>query len=412
MYDSRHRSPSRRPESYDLAGAIAASDSVTSQQYHSQLQELLTEEVDNRIFGAARRLEPVLKVVDTKDDQESSDILASSSPNTLTTPEEDEQEEGDEEEEEDEEEVADEENHHQNLNSDVTNDSLYEDDIHLYDYPLEVEPTYLTDYAALANDTQETSHDRYSDPQDTAVRERQPLADDTPALQHYGSYSREASNTSVERSSEDVRTTRDGRSDDSTTNPGGEEEAQSTPFDAEALRASLDSLRADYDLLEDEEGTLPAEEEEEADQFALPPSQELVLDEDPTEASNTRRFLTKGDKNRIKENEKLVDILDDILKDIEANVDKFQERSARSVTQGESRDFPLPPPLTLRSSPPLHHPPLPTSSRSTSDEAVGEDSISEIKPRRLSKAASGAAGATESYTEDRLSGGDWRPSLD
>lgn len=49
------------PEPYDLAGAVAAgrgTQAVLQNQYHTQLQELLTEEVDNRIFGAARRFQP------------------------------------------------------------------------------------------------------------------------------------------------------------------------------------------------------------------------------------------------------------------------------------------------------------------------------------------------------------------
>ncbi|XP_063595378.1 uncharacterized protein LOC134772340 [Penaeus indicus] len=218
------------PEPYDLAGAIAASGSVTNQQYHSQLQELLTEEVDNRIFGAARRLDPVLKVVDTTDDQESSGTSTTGNPDTLTTPEED----GQEEEYEEEEGEAEEEQPYHYMNSNITVDSLYEDDIPLYDYPLEVEPTYLTDYAALSNEPQETNHDTLEetvsgDPRAAATRERQTLVDDTPELQLYRSFSREASNASVERVSGDARTVRDGRSDDSARSPATEKACSPRP---------------------------------------------------------------------------------------------------------------------------------------------------------------------------------------
>ncbi|XP_047485967.1 uncharacterized protein LOC125037043 [Penaeus chinensis] len=425
------------PEPYDLAGAIAASGSVTNQQYHSQLQELLTEEVDNRIFGAARRLDPVLKVVDTTDDQESSGTLTTGNPDTLTTPEEDGREEGDEEEEE----LAEEEQPYHNRNSNITDDSLYEDDIPLYDYPLEVEPTYLTDYAALSSEPQETNHGALEetvsgDPRVAATRERQTLVDDTPALHLYGSFSREASNASVERAAGDARTVRDGRSDDSTKSPGDGEGVQPTPYDAETLRASLDSLRADYGLLEEGEESLlteeghsfqgrggeeeeqEEEEEEESDQFAMPPSQELVIDDDPTEPSPPRRPLTKGDRKRIRENEKLVDILDDILKDIEANVGKFQERSTRSVTQGGSREdsLPLSPHLPFRPSPPpLHYLPLPTAatnnvlpSKSDDIQAIEEEPTLDVALRSNPDAASRSGGAPAGPSESS----DWRPTLD
>lgn len=426
------------PEPYDLAGAITASGSVTSQQYHSQLQELLTEEVDNRIFGAARRLEPVLKVVDTTDDQESSDTSSSGSPSTLATQEEEEEVEG----------AAEEEEPHHDMNANITDDSLYEDDIPLYDYPLEVEPTYLTDYAAVSNDPQETTHDRYGaldgtdsgDLRAAATREQQTLVDDTPALQHYGSFSRQASNASVERASGDARSARDGRSDDPTMSPGDGDSVQPVTYDAEALRASLDSLKTDYGLLEEGEETLPteghsdqssferregegkgqeAEEEEESDQFAMPPSQELVIDDEPTEPSPPRRSLTKGDRKRIRENEKLVDILDDILKDIEANVGKFQERSTRSVTQGGSRQdsLPLSPHLALRPPPPppLRYRPHPInnpSSESYDSNAIEEESNFDVVLRSNPEAASGSDGAPAGPSEGRPTGGDWRPTLD
>ncbi|XP_063595526.1 uncharacterized protein LOC134772455 [Penaeus indicus] len=426
------------PEPYDLAGAIAASGSVTNQQYHSQLQELLTEEVDNRIFGAARRLDPVLKVVDTTDDQESSGTSTTGNPDTLTTPEED----GQEEEYEEEEGEAEEEQPYHYMNSNITVDSLYEDDIPLYDYPLEVEPTYLTDYAALSNEPQETNHDTLEetvsgDPRAAATRERQTLVDDTPELQLYRSFSREASNASVERVSGDARTVRDGRSDDSARSPGDRESVQPTPYDAETLRASLDSLKADYGLLEEGEEALlteeghsfqgrggeeeeQEEEEEESDQFAMPPSQELI-DDDPTEPSPPRRSLTKGDRKRIRENEKLVDILDDILKDIEANVGKFQGRSTRSVTQGGPREDSLPRShLPFRPSPPpLHYLPLPTSAKnnalpSKSDDiiAIEEEPTLNVALRSNPDAASRSGGAPAGPSEGRPTGSDWRPTLD
>ncbi|ROT72491.1 hypothetical protein C7M84_009125, partial [Penaeus vannamei] len=299
------------PEPYDLAGAITASGSVTSQQYHSQLQELLTEEVDNRIFGAARRLEPVLKVVDTTDDQESSDTSSS------------------------------------------------------------VEPTYLTDYAAVSNDPQETTHDRYGaldgtdsgDPRAAATREQQTLVDDTPALQHYGSFSRQASNASVERASGDARSARDGRSDDPTMSPGDGDGVQPVTYDAEALRASLDSLKTDYGLLEEGEETNLSSTMSDGDEPPSPP----------------RRSLTKGDRKRIRENEKLVDILDDILKDIEANVGKFQERS---------------------------------TSESYDSKAIEEESNFDVVLRSNPEAASGSDGAPAGPSEGRPTGGDWRPTLD
>ncbi|XP_042226280.1 uncharacterized protein LOC121869158 [Homarus americanus] len=54
--------PGDMPEPYDLAGALAAGRGSQAawqeDQYHTQLQEILTEEVDNRIFGAARRFHP------------------------------------------------------------------------------------------------------------------------------------------------------------------------------------------------------------------------------------------------------------------------------------------------------------------------------------------------------------------
>ncbi|KAK4289475.1 hypothetical protein Pmani_037557 [Petrolisthes manimaculis] len=51
------------PEPYDLAAAVARGEVAEVRwkgQYHTQLQERLTEEVDNRIFGAARRFHPHL----------------------------------------------------------------------------------------------------------------------------------------------------------------------------------------------------------------------------------------------------------------------------------------------------------------------------------------------------------------
>lgn len=51
------------PEPYDLAAAVArgeASQAAWQKKYRSQLQEIATEEYDNRIFGAATRFQPHL----------------------------------------------------------------------------------------------------------------------------------------------------------------------------------------------------------------------------------------------------------------------------------------------------------------------------------------------------------------
>ncbi|KAK8397657.1 hypothetical protein O3P69_004441 [Scylla paramamosain] len=51
------------PEPYDLAAAVArgeASQAAWQKKYRSQLQEIMTEEYDNRIFGAATRFQPHL----------------------------------------------------------------------------------------------------------------------------------------------------------------------------------------------------------------------------------------------------------------------------------------------------------------------------------------------------------------
>ncbi|XP_045111950.1 uncharacterized protein LOC123505005 [Portunus trituberculatus] len=51
------------PEPYDLAAAVArgeASQAAWQKKYRSQLQEIVTEEYDNRIFGAAARFQPHL----------------------------------------------------------------------------------------------------------------------------------------------------------------------------------------------------------------------------------------------------------------------------------------------------------------------------------------------------------------
>lgn len=408
-------SPDDMPEPYDLAAAIAAggtSQAGWQNQYHSQLQEILTEEVDNRIFGAATRFKPhPVQAAEAEDgegqdevvnegDEDSRGKTLLQSPGPLPPPrtppghpgvapveETVEPEVLDKSLEESDLEELPEEYYDILITHD---DPLFTDYVQNYDYGPDVNSAYFSEYAALdgtsasypeptVESTYATDHSRVTvmpttdqisesrmtrtNDREGQINGRRSLSEgsSTTAFEGLQTFDSRVDITAREtrrNNAPDARETQntpEGRFNSSSINHQTIDTTRSLPdarreddsrrsrtFNAEAIKDSLRNLKRDfsfYDRGTDEGEVSSAEEKDganseqqvfeergsvdqghERDEFTSTSSQE-VISISGTGRSNSRRRLTEKDKSRIRENEKLIDILDDILREMEATAE-------------------------------------------------------------------------------------------
>lgn len=387
---------SSRPEPYDLAAAIAAgggSQAGWQNQYHTQLQEILTEEVDNRIFGAATRFKPrpvqeeggegeedeAANEGEKEDAGQGKTLLQSPGPlpppRTLPAahPQETPVEETVEPEdfvgssEEGEVEEPPEGYYDLLISSD---DSVFADYIQNYDYGSAMNSAYFSEYAAMDDSYPEPTvassertrasamptTDQFSESSKTKMNEyrgqinghRSPSEGSSTTgaegTQIHNSRSNSMARGTQRENVVNVTNRQDtpgGRSDTSSFNPKtpshttrtspgtrhDEDTRNSNAFDAEAIKTSLKNLKRDFSLYDRDgdggevfENRRRTEQRDNKDGFTRTSSQEIISASE-TATSHPRRRLTEKDKSRIRETEKLIDILDDILREMEASAE-------------------------------------------------------------------------------------------
>lgn len=419
------------PEPYDLAGALATgegSQAAWQNQYNTQLLELLTEEVDNKIFGAARRFRPQSLQLDGEGKDKATTERTEHSNGTTRAPLQSrelhpspqppsgisESPSLEKAAEEDRVEELPEGYYDTVLN---TGDALFSEYIPNYDYGAISDATYFTEYAAIdtppasshpettgvtqppasthksdqaGTSTNLTAH-HLSEPSKNAPNKEQiighrlstddlapsPTTKKTPAVSTSRSQQDTVTSAPVppqtrsarvntvteeiqRRGEQDLMNRQNGQRrgytetshkepshiyptrSTSTLRPSGSVRSSSV-LNTNAKRVSL-NIKKDINLFDDsesehdtssrerdvgleevDEGNTEREtlistrtqgQEVEKDEFTRTTSHEII-NEAETDSLYSNRKLTAVDKSRIKENEKLIDILDDILRELE-----------------------------------------------------------------------------------------------
>ncbi|XP_068246007.1 uncharacterized protein [Palaemon carinicauda] len=302
------------PDPYDLAGAVKADSDPRKGQYETRLQEILTEEVDNKIYGAGRLFQPShSKELDLAESSvEPSSVEPHPPPRGLThsqvsqsTPSQG---------------IAPPEvlrsssssvKHYRNSESETTSTSYedygYDTTDGYYDHLPNVSDTFFTDVP---------DYEYGSGPDVTYIAEYAAVdALPTPSL-------------AIQSSS-----FHSGREEDtsSKTKTSTEESRNAWKADFGFYNRGR-TYETHYHPERDDNGST-----RERNVPRNPSSEAAVTD-------NTRypvkQTLTEEDQSRIRENEKLVSILDDIMREIEATVGFKKERSARSSKNHSSSDHP------------------------------------------------------------------------
>lgn len=278
------------PDPYDLAGAVEAESDPTKGHYKTRLQEILTEEVDNKIYGAGRLFQPSQsKQLDLSQSTPSQGIAPPEIPHSPASSAK-----------------LSRNSEHETTSTSYedygydTTDGYYDHmpnvtdtfftDIPDYEYGSVPDVTYIAEYAAV--DTSPTT---------------------SSAAQSSSPHSGREEGTSHRTKSSSEDSSRTWRADYGFYNRGRTYETHYHP---------------------ERDNNGPSMERNEQSR----PSSEAAVE--ANSRNPVKQTLTEEDRNRIRENEKLVSILDDIMREIEATVEFQQERNARSSKNHTSPDRP------------------------------------------------------------------------
>ncbi|KAK7071286.1 Collagen and calcium-binding EGF domain-containing protein 1 [Halocaridina rubra] len=330
-----------RPEPYDLEGALEADTNTPRRrdQYKTRLQEILTEEVDNEIYGAGtlyhsagnkgeRHQEipptpptqaPLPPPITRRGSITSSHLSRENEPDLVSNSQE----------------------YHYD-----TTDGYYDHlanesddfftDIPDYDYGGLTDVSYISEYAAIDTTSPTdailpTNSEQPHIPSTTgeylgATRDSEYRTEHS-QQSYYGESGIEGPD---ERGHSDTATTRGERGQ-----THDQRISSLNPIVTESTHSSWKLKSYIYDEEEDyhqqqatSEGATLNHSRGRGELSPRRSPSDTIINETPR--ATPKQTLTEGDRNRLRENEKLVDILDDIMKEIEATVKYSQERNTRS----------------------------------------------------------------------------------